>query len=669
MAAQRNSRRALAWQAAFICLPIALLAGLGAFYLRQDRLLVHHEAEERARGIAHEIADKLWRGLTRPGGTSEKYAFRIDDGGGLIFPAPYEKAPTPRPLDLSKLTPEQNALWQHADSEALGRLLESDLPGDFQAVISYRRGLTLAAEKRLDEADETFRLAYERFPRATSEGGLPVALLAGLKALELRGEPSVRKWARPLSWGVLCDAAVAEPSALTAIILERAARGGGLSASRMSEYREQWETHESVRELYRASHNGLGWATADPIFWIRDGGAKWLASRIDAPPTNHWIVCRQMEDGTGRRPGMTNSSPDQLRAMRVTAGPDLKRLPEPARGPIGPISLADLLEPDAPLPAYLGLGVVAANEPIIPAPNGPLLATAAQAENGREWLKVSVHLIKPESLYARQQQRVLWFGTLIAASSIGAVIGLMSAWRNFEKQHRLAELKDNFVSSVSHELRAPIASVRLMAEGLERGRIQDPRKQQEYYHFIVQECRRLSALIQNVLDFSRIDQGRKEYEFEPADVLRLVDETVKAMELCAAERQIHLRFAAASAPINAVIDGRAIQQALVNLIDNAIKHSPPGSEVTISAATRNTPVLPTLELSVEDNGEGIAKGEHERIFERFYRIGSELRRQTPGAGIGLSIVKDVVEAHGGRVRVESEPGKGSRFTIYIPLKG
>jgi len=331
------------------------------------------------------------------------------------------------------------------------------------------------------------------------------------------------------------------------------------------------------------------------------------------------------------------------------------------------------------IPRYLTASVVAGDEPLFAAPNSPLLATATHTENGRDLLKVSMHLTGPQLLYARQKQRVLWFGLLIGVSTLAAIVGLISAWRSFDKQQRLAELKDNFVSRVSHELRAPIASVRLMAEGLERGRVHEPEKQREYFRFILQECRRLSALIQNVLDFSRIDQGRKQYEFEPSDVLRLTDETLKGMEPAAAERNIRLRYTPPPSPVTATIDARAIQQALVNLIDNAIKHSPPGSEIIVRVnlleepTDRRSPGFSRphalLQLSVEDPGEGIPAAEHERIFERFYRVGSELRRQTPGAGIGLSIVKHIVDAHGGGVRVESEPGKGSRFTIEIPLKG
>jgi signal transduction histidine kinase len=120
------------------------------------------------------------------------------------------------------------------------------------------------------------------------------------------------------------------------------------------------------------------------------------------------------------------------------------------------------------------------------------------------------------------------------------MVGLFSAWRAFLQQRQLNDLKMNFVSSVSHELRAPIASVRLMAESLERGKVLEPAKQVEYYRFIVQECRRLTALVENVLDFSRIEQGRKQYEFATTDVVALLRETVRLMEPYAEEKGVKL---------------------------------------------------------------------------------------------------------------------------------
>ena len=258
-----------------------------------------------------------------------------------------------------------------------------------------------------------------------------------------------------------------------------------------------------------------------------------------------------------------------------------------------------------------------------------------------------------------------------------ALAGFVSARRAFQRQQQLAEMKSNFVSSVSHELRAPIASVRLMAESLDRGTLRDPAKQRDYYKFIVQECRRLGALIENVLDFARIEQGRKEYDMQPTDIAALLQQCVKVLEPSAAEKQVRLVTLIPDAPIAPeaapMLDGHAIQQALVNLIDNAVKHSPAGATVTVGLKSElnGTPrpgtAPPVLRLFVEDHGPGIPSADRERIFERFYRRGAELRRSTQGVGIGLSIVKHIVEAHGGRVLVEGAVGHGSRFTIELPF--
>jgi signal transduction histidine kinase len=213
--------------------------------------------------------------------------------------------------------------------------------------------------------------------------------------------------------------------------------------------------------------------------------------------------------------------------------------------------------------------------------------------------------------------------------------------------------------------------VRLLAEGLQRGAVTGEDRQHEYHSLIVRECRRLSALIENVLDFARIEQGRKQYEFEPTDVGRLLQETVKLVEPMAREREVTLEFQDAGCRmpdgelVTPVLDGRAIQQALLNLLDNALKHAPPGSVVTLVSALN--PQLSTLSLSVTDSGPGIPREDHQRIFERFFRRGSELRRETQGVGLGLAIVQHIAEGHGGRVWVESEPGKGAKFFLELPV--
>ena len=174
---------------------------------------------------------------------------------------------------------------------------------------------------------------------------------------------------------------------------------------------------------------------------------------------------------------------------------------------------------------------------------GSLPARFRSSEGGGPELTAAIWLANPELLYARQRKRTWWFGSLIAVSVVSVLGGAVAAWRGFRDQQRLGELKSNFVSSVSHEMRAPIASVRLMAEELVDRGPSDPAKAGEYHGYILQECRRLSALIENVLDFSRHEQGRKQYRFEPADLGRVVDETIHVMRSYAADRKVTLEHA------------------------------------------------------------------------------------------------------------------------------
>ena len=295
------------------------------------------------------------------------------------------------------------------------------------------------------------------------------------------------------------------------------------------------------------------------------------------------------------------------------------------------------------------------------------LAHPSQMDKAGEFV-VRICLADRAAMFQAQRRREWTMGLLILLTAGVAGEGARQACRAYRWQLALNEQKSNFVSSVSHELRAPLASMRLLAEGLVGGRIQDDTKRKEYAGFLLQETRRLGALVDNVLDFARIEQGRKQYEFETVDGARLVRETVRLIEPFATEQQVRIEVTAAPNP-EALVgkwDGPAVQRALLNLLDNALKHSPVGSAVCVNLSC--CPHSGWLQIAVTDQGPGIPAEDQERIFERFYRRGSELRRETKGVGLGLAIVRHIVEAHGGHVNVTSSVGHGACFTLELPIE-
>ncbi len=263
------------------------------------------------------------------------------------------------------------------------------------------------------------------------------------------------------------------------------------------------------------------------------------------------------------------------------------------------------------------------------------------------------------------QKMIWWVVSLVGLTLATSTMGLWLIRRSLERERRLNELKSQFVSSVSHELRAPIGSMRLMADALANGTVVGG-KATEFHRLMSQEGARLSSLIENVLDFARIEQNRKTYDREETDMPALIAETVKLMNPHAEAKQ--QSFTLDLHPLSQVpqVDAPSLQQALLNLLDNAVKFSPPGGKIHISLneqAAENT-----WSLTVRDEGPGIPKAEQERVFERFYRLGNELRRETQGTGIGLSLVKHITEGHGGRVLLHSDGvGSGATFELCIPF--
>jgi signal transduction histidine kinase len=257
------------------------------------------------------------------------------------------------------------------------------------------------------------------------------------------------------------------------------------------------------------------------------------------------------------------------------------------------------------------------------------------------------------------QQSILILGVL----SLLMIGGLVLTFRSVNKEVALVRLKSDFVSNVSHELRTPLSLIQLYAETLELGRINTQEKKDEYYRIIRKESERLGRLINNILDFSRIEAGRKEYDLRETDIAELVRSTLDAYRYQIEKQGFQFQLSIDSNIPAVRLDREAIARALVNLVNNALKYS--ADEKFLLVKLYQTDGV--VKLEVVDRGIGIAHRDQSKIFEKFYRTCDPLVHNTKGSGLGLSLVRHITHAHGGEVEVESAPGKGSKFTLSLPL--
>src|SRR5262245_31282092 len=264
----------------------------------------------------------------------------------------------------------------------------------------------------------------------------------------------------------------------------------------------------------------------------------------------------------------------------------------------------------------------------------------------------------PDIIAAREQpQRALmWMLAGLMAFSVFFVA------RAAAREVRVAEMKSNFVSSVSHDLKTPLALIQLFAETLELGRLKSTERAQEYYRIINSEARKLTRLINNLLDFSKIEAGLRRYKREPVNLTELTRHVLQSLDSQFRHNQYvvtpHL-----DGDVPVLIDKEAAEQALENLLSNAMKYSPDDREIVVGVERAGGYGV----VRVTDRGIGIAPRLQRKIFRKFYRIQSDAGSGPQGTGLGLAIVDHVMRGHGGFVRVESEPGLGSTFTLHFPL--
>jgi len=259
----------------------------------------------------------------------------------------------------------------------------------------------------------------------------------------------------------------------------------------------------------------------------------------------------------------------------------------------------------------------------------------------------------------RLQRSILLISLLCIVLVFSAVI----LYKNVYHEMELAKMKSDFVSNVSHELRTPLALIRMFSETLEMDRVPTEEKRREYYKIISKETIRLTHLINNILDFSKMEADKKQFHFREIDLNEIVDQCLSLYKFHVEEKGFRLKVILNPKPLFVKADKEALIESLINLLENSIKYSSEIKNITVSTGIKNGQAF----IEVKDEGIGISPKDQERIFEKFYRVTDGLVHDTKGSGLGLTLVNYIIKAHGGRVQLTSTPGSGSSFRLVLPV--
>ena len=648
-----------------VVLPALLLGWISIRSMRSEELDVQAEARRSAEAAARTFTEAVDRELSTfeaavqtrlEAGRSTLdspmelhpdlvVGLRFDRDLRLEAPFQVEEGPVPSPggpLDMGA--------WRSADrfargggdpSEAALRFGEAAMHlarPDEQARALLDRGRQLVAAGRAQQGEALLRELSERHGARRDPWGFRYADLVALELAEVALAQDGASGAQALR-------AVVE-----GLLLDRwtVGHGGeGAIARRALSLAEPFLEPDQVS----AARGRIARRTA-MLFW-----AEQLLPELE--PAAAWALAEGVKPGVVRwRTGSralwaTTRWEDSLYAFAFDLDSLTSRLKADARAVVAadaPIT-AFLIAPDEAEPAE-----VVDRRPLVPYLSG--------------W-SVVVTLRDPASLRADQRwRRTLRFG--IVAISVGMIaFGFMTSVRLIGRELDVARMKADFAASVSHELRSPITQIRLKGESLLLGLADTEEERESAYNAIVRESERLSRLVDNVLDFAAIERGAKRYMLRPGDLAESIRRALVSMESSLEFKDMTLEVVLPDDLPAVHHDPDAVGQCVINLVGNAAKYSPDGETIRLVARAAEGElegrVQPLIEVDVIDNGIGIAAHDLRQIFEPFYRSRDSLARRRKGTGIGLTITRYIMEAHGGDILVTSKPGKGSTFTLRFPL--
>ncbi|HMA93402.1 MAG TPA: HAMP domain-containing sensor histidine kinase [Polyangiaceae bacterium] len=278
--------------------------------------------------------------------------------------------------------------------------------------------------------------------------------------------------------------------------------------------------------------------------------------------------------------------------------------------------------------------------------------------------RLNVMMTSAQDLAAAVARRHVLEMVLVGLSGLVVIAGSIVILVAGARERKLANLKSDFVANVSHELKTPLSLVRMFSELLQSGRVENSAKRDEYLRIIVSESERLAALIENVLDFAKVERGKAAYQFSSANVNEVVARAVEACRVRAEREGVAVEQDLSATALVVSMDERAVEIAVINLVDNALKYAADGKVVRVQVRSEDAQVA----IRVSDEGPGIADDEKRRVFERFVRGKNTRNQRIRGSGIGLALVKHIAESHGGSAWVEDRKGGGATFVITLSIR-
>lgn len=662
-----------------IALPSGLLGYLAFRGIQNDRALVERERRNELESAAAQFETAFERALdrledrVRVAGSGEmadfvrseapvEVVFEMDSTGDVRLLAAEGAVFTDDPgiARVSGSTAANSPLAEAKRRELRGTALD-------EALEAYRRALELAPneaargealagvariQRKLglpEAAIETYERLGTRFGDVRSPAGLPFGAAAALEQgalLAETGDPARAaavlsslhrdllegRWRLTAAQFDLVAGGVREA-------LETLAAGGSLPGGR-----------DTLRVL--AAEEAERREGALVLAAFEQEAERLLGHRTD--PTNRTVI-----DAAGRTfPVILSRSPDPAGAPAV-------------RGfVVDPASLArdvfaEAWGDDAHRVAWTlrpGGGRRTRASTASPAPGSPRVTTSL--DGFPPWtLELSLSAAAmDEGFLASRRAVYLWAFVLLAGILLS---GLVLTIRSVGRELELARMRSDFVSTVSHEFRSPLTAIRQLAEMLRGGRVPSEERRRQYYDVLLEQSERLTRVVENVLDFARMDAGRRDLLLEPVDLGRLAEDAATDARQRVAHEGFTIRTDVDDALPRARVDEQAVRQALGNLIDNGVKYSGTSRELEVRGFRENGEVV----LAVRDFGIGLTPDDRERVFDRFFRGGHELTRSVKGTGLGLTLVKQIMDAHGGTVDVRSEQGEGSTFSLRFPLDG